>query len=115
MTDRPDALALMSADYSEVTHLFEAYDALCERQASDIEKRAVTDRIRQLLRIRAQLETEIVGPAMRESTLDLAALGERLQQRRDGLMNARRAGGEREDEAADPVGRPARRHADAGR
>jgi hypothetical protein len=57
MTDRPDALALMSADYSEVTHLFEAYDALCERQASDIEKRAVTDRIRQLLRIRAQLES----------------------------------------------------------
>lgn len=115
MTDRPDALALMSADHREVAHLFDAYDALCERRASDIEKRAVTDRIRHLLGIRAQLEEEILGPALRQAPLDLAALGERMQHRRNGLMHARQAGTEREDESADPVGRPTRRHADAGR
>jgi hypothetical protein len=111
MTTKQDALNLMSADLHEVAALFEAHDGLCARQASDIEKAAVIDRIRQLLSVRAQVEDEIVAPTLRHAKLDLAALGERMQQRRSELMaqyQAMLAGAEREDESADPVGRPAR-------
>ncbi len=111
MTTKEDAVDLMNADRREVTGLFEAYDALCKRAASDIEKSAVTDRIRQLLSIRAQVEDEIVYPALLNSKLDLAALGASIQQRRRELMAQYKAmlgGPEREDENADPVGRPAK-------
>ena len=106
-----DAFGWNSADHREVTGLFEAYDALCARQASEIEKVAVTNRIRQVLSVRAQVEEEVLGPALRKTQLDLTALSARLLQRRSELMaqyQARLAGGEREDENADPVGRPAK-------
>ena len=111
MTANEEALNPLRADLREMDALFEAHDALCARQASDIEKSAVIDRIRQLLSIRAQVEEEIVHPALIEAGLDVAALGARVQQRRSELTAQYRdmlSGGEREDENADPVGRPSR-------
>ena len=111
MKTNEDGLAWMSTDHREVSGLFEAYDALCARHASEIEKMAVTDRIRQVLSVRAQAEEEVLGPTLHNAKLDLKALGERLQQRKSELMaqyQAMLAGTEREDESADPVGRPAK-------
>lgn len=105
-----DDWAWISTDQREVAGLFEAYDALCARNASELEKTAVTDRIRQLLSVRAQVEDEVLAPALRQAKLDLKALDARLQQRRSELMaqhQADRRGCQREDESADPVGRPA--------
>jgi hypothetical protein len=111
MTAKQHAPDSMNADLMEVATLFEAHDGLCARQASDIEKAAVIDRIRQLISVRAQVDEEIVAPALRQAKVDLGVLGERMQQRRSELMaryQAMLAGAEREDESADPVGRPAR-------
>ncbi len=109
MNSGKDDWAWANTHHREVAGLFEAYDGLCARQASELEKTAVTDRIRQLLGVRAQVEDEVLAPALRHTKLDLKALDLRLQQRRSELMaqcQANLRGSQREDESADPVGRP---------
>jgi hypothetical protein len=111
MTTRQDAVELLRADHQEVMGLFEAYDSLCERHASDMEKSAVTERICLLLSVRSQVEEEIFYPALRQVNIDLVALGARLRQRMSALMAVHkkaRGGLGRENESADPVGRPAK-------
>ena len=85
-------------------------DGLRARQASDIEKAAVIDRVRQLISVRAQVEEEILTPALRRAKLDLAALGDRMEQRR----SEDAAGGPGSDNAyirtrVPPMGRRRRR------
>lgn len=64
MTTRQDAVDLLKADHQEVTGLFEAFGALLERDASDIEKSALAEQICLLLSIHAQVLEEVFYPAV---------------------------------------------------
>jgi hypothetical protein len=111
MTPRQDALDLLKGERLEVTGLFEAFESLCRRKASDIEKSAVIERIILVLNIRAQIEDELFHPAVRSANIDLVALGAQMHRRKSALMAQHKAllgRSEREDESADPVGRPSK-------
>ena len=62
-----DAVSLLSADHEEVRQLFEEYDDLVDREASDEDKQEVADEICILLTVHASLEEEIFYPAAREA------------------------------------------------
>jgi Hemerythrin HHE cation binding domain len=65
MSARQDAVDLLKADQDDVNGLFEAYDALCERDASVIEKSALAEQICLELSVHSQVEQEVFYPAVR--------------------------------------------------
>jgi hypothetical protein len=76
MSARQDAVDLLKAEQDDVNGLFEAFDALCERDAAPIEKSALAEQICLELSVHSQVEQEIFYPAVR------AVIGD------DELMNA---------------------------
>jgi hemerythrin superfamily protein len=76
MSSRQDAVDLLKADHEQVKGLFEAFESLRERQASDVEKSAVAEQICLSLNVHAQIEEEIFYPAVRPAIDDDALLDE---------------------------------------
>ena len=78
MTIRQDAVQLLKSDHRDVKGLFEAYQALCDRQASHVEKMAVAQEICLSLSVHAQIEEELFYPAVRKAIGEDALMDEAL-------------------------------------
>jgi hemerythrin superfamily protein len=65
--DAEDALALLSADHSEVAQLFEEYADLADADGSDADRRALVAEICLQLTVHSRLEEEMFYPAVRQA------------------------------------------------
>ena len=65
--DAEDALALLSADHSEVAQLFDEYADLADADGSDGDRRALVAEICLQLTVHSRLEEEMFYPAVRQS------------------------------------------------
>jgi hypothetical protein len=73
-TGGKDAIALLEADHREVDGYFDAFEAA----TSDIDKKAIADKICLALKVHTQIEEELFYPPAREKTGDGDLLDEAL-------------------------------------
>lgn len=61
---KPDAIDLLKAEHQEAKALFDIYQALCDDEASGMERQAVAQEICVALTVHCQLEEELFYPAV---------------------------------------------------
>lgn len=75
-----DAVDLLDADHKAVKKLFIDFDALCEDDAPEGDRRAIADKICQAILVHARIEEEIFYPAVRAGTGDKELIEEAVEE-----------------------------------